>query len=478
MNAKQDRLTKDFLKAIMTPADKTKPYDTEAEVVRIEGDTAWVHISGGVDETPVKLTIDAKTGDKVQVRVSGGDAWLVGNATAPPTDDTTALQARVTAIEADLNAKNAKQTADEAQAQASNASTMAQQAKTIADDTNQYFWYTSTGTDTGAHITEVPQDEFTDSTNPNYHTGGNLLARSNGIAVRNGLTEKAIFSENLVKVGSSEDGRVEIAPNGLSLYNNADGLVFDANTGIVEQTFSVTENTSHISGFPLNNSSIQVVIKVASSTATFTDTFTYNSTVQTQTHTVGTYTITVRYDGNKDITVTTSPISLTLYGYVNSVTYQSKSKLPTFKLGSDLQTNGGNQVVIGRYNVADTTSAFIIGNGDSSRSNALTVDWGGNVTASGKVTATNVPSQYETGRVSGTSVSASSYVDVEVAFTKTFASAPMVVCTIDSNSTSSALGSVSVAVLTGSVTTSGFTARLFNAGTGSRTPAIRWIAIS
>ena len=45
--------------------------------------------------------------------------------------------------------------------------------------------------------------------------------------------------------------------------------------------------------------------------------------------------------------------------------------------------NGESQTVIGRFNTADTTSAFIIGNGtntaSSTRSNALTVDWSGNV---------------------------------------------------------------------------------------------------
>lgn len=43
--------------------------------------------------------------------------------------------------------------------------------------------------------------------------------------------------------------------------------------------------------------------------------------------------------------------------------------------------NGDDQTALGKYNVADTTSAVIIGNGtaDNARSNALTVDWNGNV---------------------------------------------------------------------------------------------------
>jgi hypothetical protein len=88
----------DAVKTTSTP--QTQAYDTPATVTRIEGDTAWVHIPGGVDETPVKLTIAAKAGDTVQLRVGGGTAWLVGNRTAPPTDDTTADKAIEKAKEA------------------------------------------------------------------------------------------------------------------------------------------------------------------------------------------------------------------------------------------------------------------------------------------------------------------------------------------------------------------------------------------
>ena len=80
----------DAVKATTQQQARTSPYDTQATVKRIEDGTAWVHIDGGVDETPVKLTIACKPGDKVQVRVGGGSAWLVGNASAPPTDDTRA----------------------------------------------------------------------------------------------------------------------------------------------------------------------------------------------------------------------------------------------------------------------------------------------------------------------------------------------------------------------------------------------------
>ena len=92
----------------------TRPYDSQATVTRVEGQTVWVHIPGGVDETPVKKTISAKKGDIVQVRVSGGSAYLIGNASNPPTDDTQAFRARDTAIEAMVIAEKSEREAERA----------------------------------------------------------------------------------------------------------------------------------------------------------------------------------------------------------------------------------------------------------------------------------------------------------------------------------------------------------------------------
>lgn len=75
---------------------------------------------------------------------------------------------------------------------------IAEKAKTIAGNTAQYFWFTSTGTDTGAHITEIPKDDFLQDP---AQGGGNLLARSNGVAVRDGLTELAQFGADGVVLG-------------------------------------------------------------------------------------------------------------------------------------------------------------------------------------------------------------------------------------------------------------------------------------
>ena len=128
-----------------TSQPKTSPYDTTAEVRRIEDGIAWVHIAGGVDETPVRLTINAKEGDSVQVRVSGGTAFLVGNGTSPPTDDRvaniaqkTATNAQIAADTAIADAERAKNAADSAQASADSAAASAASAQASANNANEY----------------------------------------------------------------------------------------------------------------------------------------------------------------------------------------------------------------------------------------------------------------------------------------------------------------------------------------------------
>lgn len=107
----------------------------------------------------------------------------------------------------------------------------------IASNTEQHFWFEGTDPDeTGAHITEVPQEEWEDSTSPNYHKGGNLLARSNGIAVRDGLTELARFGANGMQMGKEDEQHILITPNELGIYDAGGGLPFFVQTGATVTT--------------------------------------------------------------------------------------------------------------------------------------------------------------------------------------------------------------------------------------------------
>lgn len=75
----------------------------------------------------------------------------------------------------------------------------------VAGDTNQYFWHTSSGSDTGAHITQIPQEQFL-----NFPIGGNTLIRSNGMAVRDGLTELARFASTGTQIGKDNTSKIVI----------------------------------------------------------------------------------------------------------------------------------------------------------------------------------------------------------------------------------------------------------------------------
>lgn len=239
----KDRTLKQLVESIKASGQpKTSAYDTSATVTRVEGGTAWVHIPGGVRETPVKLTVDAKAGDSVQVRVSGGRAFMVGNATAPPTDNTVANKAlgetktitKVVKVVQNLAEKTAR----------------------IAGNTNQYFWHTETGSDTGAHITEIPQEDFlADPTNG----GGNLLARSNGIAVRDGLTELATFSANRAQVGVDTSNHLTMSNAGLVGISETGIEMFKIWSGDYSGTTKITESSGAIANTNEDKSVLQTI---------------------------------------------------------------------------------------------------------------------------------------------------------------------------------------------------------------------------
>lgn len=83
-------------------------------------------------------------------------------------------------------------------------------------DTLQYFWTEQNEQDAGAHITEVTKEEFlADPTN----AGGNLLAKSDGISIRDGLTELASFGADGSRIGLKNKARVETNSDGITLYS-------------------------------------------------------------------------------------------------------------------------------------------------------------------------------------------------------------------------------------------------------------------
>ena len=359
----------------LSDAKKTQGYDTAAEVRRIEGGTAWVHIPGGADETPVALTISARPGDTVQVRVAGGTAYIVGNATAPPTDDQTANVARTVATQA-------AETAEDAQTEARTAAKNAAAAQRIAANTDQYFWHTETGTDTGAHITEVTREEFlADPANG----GGNLLARSNGIAVRDGLTELATMSAASVQIGVSNGGHTTIATNGMKVYGS-NGFVELANIGYGAGASSsgTTADAPYFSFGKRESGSTVGNYSVAEGDETIASGY--------ASHAEGSRTRATGVSAHAECDLTRA-VGFAAHaegysthadgaeshagGYGTTAAKQAQTAIGTFNIEdtATTTTHPSGTATYGQY-------AFIIGNGTwtgAQASNAFTVDWGGNV---------------------------------------------------------------------------------------------------
>jgi hypothetical protein len=481
----------DILKNILDAQQdtRTKAYDTTATVRRIEGSTAWVHIPGGVDETPVRLTINAKAGDTVQLRVGGGSAWLVGNATAPPTDDTVATGAVRQISTVRKVVEKVRQ--------------VAETASRIAGNTNQYFWHTQEGADTGAHITEIPQEEFlADPANG----GGNLLARSNGIAIRDGLTELSSFGASGAQLGKEDTAHILLTNAGMTGVSSDSTETFRISVGDYTGTAKITESSGIIenkntdkkilpqfvytpNADPVDLTNILIDVTVVATSLGHTRSLTLRTTriydesqiatdrlVQSAQPfvTCGDYTrleVTARWFTNaKDsfisaqvttagstATIDNVQVSCTLttanpvapsytfglrggtrseegaysfaggtqniasgeassvFGVENVVSGMGSASFGTQNtvtgnyglasgqgnvvtgdkataLGDHLLAYTSHQTVLGHYNVGDENDeyALIVGNGsaDDARSNALTVDWDGNVQAAGQVKST------------------------------------------------------------------------------------------
>ena len=445
--------------------------DYTATVTRVDGNTAYVQLTGSeITDTPVSMTVNASPGDKVRVRIANGKAWLTGSDSAPPTND--AFAKRVSAkLTEEIESTNVVVRAVDKVVQA---------VKKIADNTNQYFWHTESGADTGAHITEIPQDEFL--ADPE-HGGGNLLARSNGIAVRDGLLELATFSadgeEFNVVNGATVEKVFEIATKNRQRHS-ASSMISDYEDAESDWALNIELNRAPYG---------QISVKLTSRNATMyfeagvPDTKTYEAEAVGIT--------TVVYDGNKSFAVTQANGGV-FSGDTVLVRYEYYSIAPYFTFGDrtpqmvgeysvtfgkGLVAYGDNLFVIGKNNKMNANGmAFVVGNGSSEaeRSDALTLTTGGALEVADPAT-TRLNLGFDSGTIVGSSVAANSYYDLNVTFNKTFAAAPNVVAGFVSNSTGADMGSLSCSVHT--ITTTGCTVRIFNNSSSARTPYITWIAV-
>lgn len=411
--------------------DRNIGTDYTGTVTKVEGDVAYVQLAGAdISDTPVKMSVSAKKGDTVRVRVNNGKAWITGNDTAPPTDDAYAKKSEIV-LSKEISKTNTKVRVVE---------NVATEAHKIAGNTDQYFWHVTSGEDTGAHLTEIPQDQFlADPENG----GGNLLARTNGIAIRDGLTELAQFGTRVV-LGHESGSHAEISPSGMSIYNDNPSLCLDV--GASETTVEVPVTTTYSGGAYVARSSLNADLTLSNKSWSRIPTDTTGSTLNRiqikyeirATNRAGNRAYTI--EGNKWLTddngyTTSVTREFTVDGVSRTltVTYNKQTKTfsasvnasiflavvcekyemletanaPSFMYGSlaldgsvggfsaamgaNLNAAGDYQLVTGKWNANDTNNLFEIGNGtsDSARSNAFSVDKDGNVKIAREITSDN-----------------------------------------------------------------------------------------
>ena len=151
-----------------------------------------------------------------------------------------------------------------------------------------------------------------------------------------------------------------------------------------------------------------------------------------------------------------------------SVGYYTKSNATcSMAFGYETVVNNNYNTVIGKYNKATVTGsgasatysnvgdyAFIIGNGTgnttAARSNALTVDWSGNLVASGKVTTTGVTSS---GAISATSLACSGKIGANNSYVGPSNAVALGYKTVVTSAYNTVIGKYNKATVTGAGTT-------------------------
>ena len=219
---KRWKVLNEFVKEIASAMkeSKTKAYDTVAKVLRVDEKTAYVHIDGGADETPAQRAINCKTGDSVKIRVSGGKAWLTGNLTSPPTDDTAANEASKTATKVKKSYENFKYATEE------NFNGQEEKISEAAKVATNFMKYIE---GLGLVVGDMRGNTL----------GQNALLDANGMCVRNNNSEIVRFGITDIKI-VNEDGE--------PIYSGTGSVVKSQNNIVVATQQTKNANNTNVGG--------------------------------------------------------------------------------------------------------------------------------------------------------------------------------------------------------------------------------------
>lgn len=415
-------------------SSSTSAYDTSATVTRVTDDAVFVHIDGGVPETPCQKTIDCKTGDIVKIRVSGGKAWITGNATAPPTDDTRAITAQNTAQKADEKAITAQETTDQEIVDRKAIIREYEDGVLVAKQNNNYgALINASGSFDVVQLTWSGKEPII----------GSPVARFGSVA-KIGEDEKSYMSidyrslkfidgsvsptKTYVHISNllDEDGNFveQFIANGITTYFNLSLVALNTDYIVkvndIEIVSGITKTTTRVtfSNAPNNEDVITVIYALNDSSNTYAYTFGIRKengkigrlsfangldviASGAVSHAEGYKTLSSGYGSHAEGGETNA------YGRYAHAEGQNVSATGWYAHAQNEGThaNGNAQTVIGTFNIIDDDFpypavhpngdsqygkyAFIVGNGTGvlNRSNAYTLDWEGNIVTSGNIIA-------------------------------------------------------------------------------------------
>lgn len=510
--------------------DGKRTKTTPAKVTRVDNSgTVWVALPGGVEETPINgmSTSAVAPGDTVQVDIENGRANLVGNATSPAVGERE-FEGAVEPLRQSVETQNARlsvlddrietevraidgmqekvteieQTADAISATISSVglNLLGDVVNPVLSDTaqteaNDVWWMASGGDGVGSieTVTDSPQAgcdtvfRISDNTSGNRDFAQVVSDADRTVTKVSELTDY-VFSTWVRGIGGDVTYLVRMWDNQL-IYT----MQGAATTSWQRISFVVRSSRAYNAGnkiqfqFGISGAGdIEYLAPTlqpcgASDTSTMVRAYEDGVLVCRTGETTGAL---VNADGSFDV------VTVSWSGGVPSVT----GTVSTFTGTAVSLLNGAFSLLtlFGAMPVVQYDSnGIVLASSYTTPSGVLKINTGiaindpnsttgsiGIYTSKLRVNSQDYPMVIETGsRGQDTNVGANTYKDFNITFSKTFSAAPTVIVGLASTSTASSFGRINVAVKADSVTKTGFTVRIFNDDSSTRSPGFRWAAI-
>ena len=361
-----------------------QPTVARARVVQADGGGTWVQLDGGAARTPVaSSTVAVRQGDEVMVRIDGGNAVVTGNISRPSTDDS-ALNVLERTMDtftrrvSDLNG-NVSEIRQSADSIATRVENVEGSVASMEQTAEGWSWVTSVKNQASAAASAASAAQST--------------AAAASTAAGNAATAAANAQSSADEAAKTATNYMSFTSQGLIVGDMTEeklGRNVCINDGGVHVFYEgSTEGVNEIAHLGYGEGNAQ------SGTAKAPY---YTFGTRASGSAIGNYSVA---EGENN---TASAMCSHAEGYTTfAIGAASHAEgLNTRAKGSQSHASGygtiaagHTQTAIGKYNVEDTEGvyAFIVGNGDPviARSNAFTVDWDGNVEASGALYANGTP---------------------------------------------------------------------------------------